>query len=78
MTSVPYPVSRRRWDVDGQSARELQDLYAEHQRHVGHLSYLLSDVLILCGFLEVLRLCNLVYKSKDFPACAATCVPGEK
>lgn len=62
-TSVPYPVSRWRWDVDGQSTRELQDLHAEHQRHVGHLSYLLSDVLILCGFLEVLGLCNLVYKS---------------
>ena len=76
VNSVPYPVSRGRWDVDGQSARQLQDLDAEHQRHVGHLGYLLPDVLVLGGFLEVLGLCDLVYKSQDLPACAATSVPG--
>ena len=75
--AVPYPVSRRRRDVDGQSARELQDLDTEQQRHVGHLSYLLSDVLVLRGLLEVFGLCNLVHKSQEFPACAATSVPGK-
>lgn len=73
--SVPYPVSRGRRDVDGQSARELQDLDAEHQRHVGHLGNLLPDVLVLCGFLEILGLCYLVHEPQDLPACAATGVP---
>lgn len=73
--SAPYPVSRRRRDVDGQRPRKLQDLNAQHQGHVGDLRYLLSYVLILCGFLEVFGLCYLVHESQDFPACPATCVP---
>lgn len=73
--AVPYPVSRRRRDVDGQSTGQLQDLDTEHQRHVGHFSDLLSDVLVLCGLLEIFGLCYLVHKSQDFPTCAATSVP---
>lgn len=75
ISSVPYPVSRGRRDVDGQSAGELQDLHAEHQRHVGHLSYLLLDELVLCGLLEILGLCNFVHKPQDLPTCAAASVP---
>ena len=75
--SIPYPVSRWRWDIDGQSSREFQDLNTEHQRHVGHLSYLLLDVLVLCGLLKVFGLCYFVHKSQDLPACAATSVPGK-
>lgn len=74
--SLPYPISGRRRDIDGQSSGELQDLNTQHQGHVGDLSYLLPDVLILCGFLEVFGLRYFVHKSQDFPACAAACVPG--
>lgn len=70
---VPYPVSRRRGDVDGQSPRELQDLHAEHQRQIGHLRHLFLYVLVLRSLLEVLRLCYLANESQDLPTCAATC-----
>lgn len=73
--SVPNPVSRGRRDVDSQSAREFQDLHAEHEWHVGHLSYLFPDELVLRSFLEVLGLCDLIHKPQDFPTCAATSVP---
>lgn len=70
--NVPYPVRGWRWNVDSECPAAFLHLHGEEQRRVGHLLHFLLDELRLSGFLEVLRLGNLVHKAHDLAGPVAS------
>lgn len=69
---VPYPVSGRRGDVDGQRSLKFLHLHSEQKGCVRHFLHLLLDKLCFCGLLEVFRLCDLVHEAHDLAGFVAS------